>query len=744
MILRQFLQRLDTIILSFNSLPVYKTIQAEVQAHFSISLPSTDASQWTADPKPALKLQVLAQPPDLPATEKKWIFAKFRDPNCLELAAAFPAHLYLLWRQVLEDWSEMEIEKLQTGYYHELPFKRLDSQYDVFIVGDARTNRHFKCDPYFQQLARLGFTHVEINGLATAIPIEQENGRTDESYGAYYSHSPDLEQFVETELTQGTFPAEYIDANLNRLKKMAGYASKYGLSPGFGAYSPRSMPEAFFRRYPTLRGPRIDHPFRSYQPRFAMTLGHPAVREHYQQMLKNIMQAVPELSYYAIRPNDSGAGFEYTLSLYAGANGGPYLVREWKSLKELHQAAGRNIGRYYQLMAEAGQSVNPAFRVITELTHFDEEQPHIIPFLKSPVDLIFFTPPAKSEQPLVMRLKKSGSEKHYFNGLGVGKFPPLLGTPYPWYLWQQLKQVSAQDFENLIYCWGINPPDLVPYSINEEIVRLYQTNPQADVDAEIQKLARNWVGETCAGNLIKAWQLTDQAVESFKGMPLYSYFAFVWFRTWVRALVPNIEKISPAERDYHEKYVVTTYNNPNRVDLAGDCLWQITQEPTRQFLQQLDDQILPALEKALAELNPWLRDPATLPTSAHAVIIDQQERIRALKCWMANQRDVAAWIVSVHGYLDAKTPDEKERYRQMVIDMVARQIQHTEDLLDLWRTAHIEFMAISDFCETTFVYGENFGDLLERKLALLRKHQYDEPYIDPDFMWRLLKQEHLY
>jgi hypothetical protein len=252
------------------------------------------------------------------------------------------------------------------------------------------------------------------------------------------------------------------------------------------------------------------------------------------------------------------------------------------------------------------------------------------------------------------------------------------------------------------------------------------------------------VGETCAGNLIKAWQLTDPAVESFKGMPLYSYFAFVWFRTWVRALVPNIEKISPAERDYHEKYVVTTYNNPNRVDLAGDCLWQITQEPTRQFLQQLDDQILPALEKALAELNPWLRDPATLPTSAHAVIIDQQERIRALKCWMANQRDVAAWIVSVHGYLDAQTTAEKELYRHQVVEMVARQIQHTEDLLDLWRTAHIEFMAISDFCETTFVYGENFGDLLERKLALLRKHQYDEPYIDPDFMWRLLKQEHLY
>ncbi|MBN2089360.1 hypothetical protein JW964_07090, partial [candidate division KSB1 bacterium] len=705
MLFKHFLQQLDTIIFPINTLPVYETIRAEIQAHFSSSIPVIDSQQWKSGPKPELKLHITPNPPDMQATDKKWIHAILKAPQRLELTAAFPAHLYLLWRQVLEDWSEIEIEKLQSGYYHELPFKRLDSQYDVFIVGDARTNRHFQAEPYFQQLARTGFTHVEVNGLATAIPIEQENGRTDESYGAYYSHSPDLEQFVETELTQGTFPAEYLAANLNRLKKIANYALKYGLSPGFGAYSPRSMPESFFRRYPTLRGPRIDHPFRSYQPRYAMTLGHPAVREHYQQMLKNVMEAVPELDYYAIRPNDSGAGFEYTLSLYAGANGGPYLVREWKSLKELHQAAGRNIGRYYQLMAEAGQSINLNFRVITELTHFDEEQPHILPFLKPPIDLIFFMSPGENEHSLLKTLQQQGCEKHYFGGFGPGKFPPLLGTPFPWYLWQQLKQVQIQDFENLIYCWGINPPDLVPYSINEEIVRLFQINPAADVEQEIQKYAQNWVGKEIAPHLVTAWQLTDHVIEQFKGIPLYSYFAFVWFRTWVRALVPNIEKIPAAERDYHEKYVVTTFNNPNRVDLACDCLWQIDPEQARQLLKQLDEEILPTLEKALVELNPWLRDPTSLQTAAYAVIIAQQERIRALKCWMANQRDVAAWIVSVHGYLDAKMPDGKDRYRQMVIDMVARQIQHTEDLLDLWRTARTEFMAISDFCETTFVYG---------------------------------------
>ncbi len=744
MILRYFFQQLHAVVFPLNTLPVYNTILAEIRTHFSFSRPPINEYQKSPRPKRTLVMRIADQPPDLPATTNHWIYAKFSEPQRLDLVASFPAHLYFLWQQVLEEWSDLETTGLQAGYYHELPFKRLDSQYDVFLVGDARTNRRFNVDAYFQQLARLGFTHVEINGLAAAIPIEQETGRTDESYGAYYSHSPDLEQFVETELTQGTFPAEYLAANLNRLKKMAGYAVKYGLSPGFGAYSPRSMPEAFFRRYPTLRGPRVDHPFRSYLPRYAMTLGHPAVREHYQQMLKNVMQAVPELAYYAIRPNDSGAGFEYTLSLYPGANGGPYLVREWKSLPELHRAAGQNIGRYYQLMAAAGLSLNPNFRVLTELTHFDEEQPHILPFLKPPVELIFFAPPGEKARPLMTTLQQQGSEKHFFLGFGSGKYPPLLGTPYPWYLWQQLKGLQAQGFENLIYCWGINPPDLAPYSINEVILRQFQLNPEADVNAVIEFQARNWVGITTAANLINAWRLVDQVCEMFQGLPLYSNFAFVWFRTWVRALAPDIEKIPPAERAYHEKYVVTTFNNPNRVDLERDCLWQIDRAQTRQSLQQLDTQLLPALEKALVELDPWSREEMGLPWGPRFVILDQLERIRALKCWLANQRDVAAWIVSVHGYLDAQTTEEQERYRQMVVEMVARQIQHTEELLELWRTARTEFMAISEFCETTFIYGENFGELLARKLALLRQHQYDEPGIDPDFMWRLLKQEHQY
>lgn len=39
--------------------------------------------------------------------------------------------------------------------------------------------------------------------------------------------------------------------------------------------------------------------------------------------------------------------------------------------------------------------------------------------------------------------------------------------------------------------------------------------------------------------------------------------------------------------------------------------------------------------------------------------------------------------------------------------------------------------------ETLHAYGENFGTLLERKIALMEMYGDREPRIDPDFMWRM-------
>jgi hypothetical protein len=38
-------------------------------------------------------------------------------------------------------------------------------------------------------------------------------------------------------------------------------------------------------------------------------------------------------------------------------------------------------------------------------------------------------------------------------------------------------------------------------------------------------------------------------------------------------------------------------------------------------------------------------------------------------------------------------------------------------------------------------YGPNFGELLENKIRLMEAYGDAEPYIDPDYMWRLPEPE---
>ncbi|MGB3862805.1 MAG: hypothetical protein WA915_12015, partial [Candidatus Aminicenantaceae bacterium] len=76
---------------------------------------------------------------------------------------------------------------------------------------------------------------------------------------------------------EGLYPKDYLAANLELLKRNARLAIKYGLIPGLLCFEPRSVPESFFKKYPTLRGVRVDHPFRSYKPRYNLSVIHPAV-----------------------------------------------------------------------------------------------------------------------------------------------------------------------------------------------------------------------------------------------------------------------------------------------------------------------------------------------------------------------------------------------------------------------------------------------------------------------------------
>jgi hypothetical protein len=149
----------------------------------------------------------------------------------------------------------------------------------------------------------------------------------------------------------------------------------------------------------------------------------------------------------------------------------------------------------------------------------------------------------------------------------------------------------------------------------------------------------------------------------------------------------------------------------------------------------MDEDLLPTMKKILDLLA--VMESKAASAAEKAVVEDQRDRMVALRCWYRTERNVTAWVAGVHGYIESKDESFRKKCRALLKEMVLDEIANTQDLIHLWETARTNWMMISDVGETTFVYYRNIGDLMKKKVALMRGHEDDEPYVDPDFQWRV-------
>ncbi len=648
-----------------------------------------------------------------------------------ELTASHAHFLYTAFCRVRDDWSDEDVNRFATGHTIRMRVPWLEGN-DGFFAALPRIARHYDPEKTIQELARLGCTHVSVNVLA--FPEAMEQGVPGEIYPRFYAGSPDLDQFVSTELTRGLYPREYLEANLALLKKNAGLALAYGLTPGLTVCSPRTMPEAFFAKYPYLRGARVDHPFRSYRPRYTATLSHPLVRWHYAELMRTMMKEVPQLGFLSLWTNDSGSGFEFVSTLYAGRNGGAYLIREWKSDTAIARAAGENVVRYLRLLRDAASETNPVFRVITSLSWFGAEKDIILDGLGDRLDL-YLSPrdTADASRWGRMRALESKSSCLFNAARAAGNF--ILGVPAPGLSYDRLAGAVAPGIGHLTVTF--DPPSLAPWSINREIVREFQSGSSASVTEIVESIARRWCGADEAPMLVQAWQLAERAVRSFPDVPLYgNSWAFPLYRHWVRPFVPNISAIPDGERAYYERQMIATFNNPTLIDFNADALWVLMEQgQAAAIVRTCDSLVWQPLDEALRLLENSLMKRA-LPAQAREVLRDQRDRLRGVRCYFRTLRNIAGWVAGVHGYLGAATPEERTALRSAVRATVDDELKNAENLLELWNTSRTDFMPVAAAGENFAFYGANFGELLQRKIQLMKKHRDDTPFIDPNFMWR--------
>ena len=678
------------------------------------------------------------------------------------LTASEPALLYAFVHWLADGLTDEQAARLADGLLLEAAFAWQRPLFDTVLTQTARSVRGLDPETHIEHLARCGFTHLEVNGLATHDPHEESV--SGEFYAPFYTYCPGLNQFVESPLTHGLYPADYLQANMQRLKHLAALGRRYGLKPGLLCFEPRTLPERFFQRYPTLRGARVDHPLRSRLPRYTPAQDHPAVREHYRALMHALMNEVPDLAYLSVWTNDSGAGFEHTASLYVGRNGGPYLIREWRSHEQIAKAAGRSALGWLRLMQEAAAAVNPAFEVLLRIEPFKVEHDTLMAGLGDGLSIeapsllvrgydLPYRHPHYEEQggiagsPFHVTMDASETEilhacraqrhepKLSFSAGSAFNMEPLLGIPFPRMLHQKLTALRAMDARCVSAFGGLLHTARTPYWPNPEVLRAFQLDPTRAIDDVLHRLAKRWAGPDYAGLLMDLWGQVEEAIAYVPMVPLYGHFGFVWLRTWVRPLIPNLEAIPKEDRQFYERFMVSTANNPNINDLGKDVLFElITKASGRRMADQFDTNVLPRLTATLAQTQHLAEDA---PEPARAVFIDLQDRLRALQCWVTTQRNTCAWVAGVYGYLEADSDAEKAACRAYLQSMIDLDLTNTHALLDLWETSATEIILISGTGETPFLYGDNFGTLLRQKIALTEQYRHVEPYIDRDIIWRL-------
>ncbi len=702
---------------------------------------------------------------DLPVGDQsEWLYVRSSESDGIELYVSDTWFLYRLACRLADEWLDEDIDAFSGGKQFKAAFKHLRPAYDSLLNNHARTAKGFDPEDHIREMARQGYTHVEVNGYGTTFPYEK--AAPGELLYLFYTYCPALDQFAYSKLNKGIYPYDYLQANLNKLKHSAQLAEKYGLRAGILSFEPRSVPDELLERYPMLRGARVDHPLRSFRPRYNLTTAHPVVLDHYTEMLTKIMEAAPNIDYMTIWSNDSGAGFEYTSSLYVGRNGGGYVIREFKGDDAIAEAAAQNIIRFMKTIRDAGRGVNPNFKCVLRSEMFYAEQDHLWDNVEDGIELETHTLVSKgfnadyrhpkydwttdftfsglfnqfgdAEKPKKELLESRGSNAHiYFSPGSFWNMEPVKAPVYPKLLWEKLSDLHKQEVSHTAGLCGATPATLAPYNINQEILRSFQNDPSIPFETILSRQAEKWVGTGDAANLVQAWLHADEAYRSYP--PPVSVLAIwsTWYRVLVRPFVPNFEALSEEERAYYEDFHLGHANNRVRTDFRREINFEFcSPEYAGKCREAITQNTLPAIGEAIRVARAAL-DATDADSPARDVWIHHLERFLGAQSWLRSQRNIAAWIEGVHGYIDYDNPAEKERCRALVRETVLDEKANAQALLEHVESAETEWMIQSEIGETTFIYGDNIADLIRKKIALMEGREDDEPFVDPDFMWRV-------
>jgi len=596
-------------------------------------------------------------------------------------------------------------------------------------------------ETFMQSLANAGITHVQVNHLPDLMHPELLN-QPENVYLWFANFGPPLDLFFSSALNRGLYPETYLERNRKVLLRFAAAARRNGIEPLLYLCEPRFVPERFFRKHPTLRGPRVDNPTCSTSPLYALCTDMPEVQTHYREMMAQAMELVPDLALISLFTSDSGSGFDYNPDSYAGANGAGFNRKF---------PLDKRVNNFLSLLCEEGRRKNPEFTVNLTSGFPPEWREKILAGAQEGVvgsvyglydwaggleehwgyhQAMWGEPKAKWN---VLNLDRVAAARDRFDDMkqrfdlavrGGGNpivhaevpttdYPrPQRYTPHPFETIRIMKDLHRIGARRLA-AWGIiNPPELVPQDVNMEAMKAANAQIEAEPAALVRTIAERWVGAKHADALIEAWRLCDHA----------------WIRRpmWIHVglpkqmmpgpLVPDLTALTPEETAY---YRTVSIDDLDRIAGIGAFVRHEADERIRDYVigELYEKQTLTELAKAVELLG---KEAASAEAGAAVILHRQRDHIQF---GYLVQRSHYNWYEAGR-YI---APGENPGKGRSMPDIVDDEIACTRALIALLEGRQEQFMRTMTSDNMTYEFGPGFTGHLKIRVRLMEKHRNDPP-----------------
>ncbi len=614
-------------------------------------------------------------------------------------------------------------------------FDRLYENFDDFYGGFARAADDFDLVTHMIDTVRTGVENFEINTLYDDIPIQiREREHKNDVYPWWCTYSPGLDMFYESRLMRGTYKENMLENNRRNLLKNTDLAHKLGLAPVFTTFEPRLIPERFFRKYPELRGARVDYDAYSSVVEYGLDPTHPLVLEHFSEMMAQLMADVPDLKIFEIWSQDSNASFPWADCSYMKRNGPLRLFN-----KEFHEI----VNPLLIALRDTARKVNPETHININLdwVFSEREKLYILSLLPENVGATFNYSRYYSGQLGYDHLfKELDLDYIQFISEGVGHawklYAPMVGFPFPRATHKYLNMLTERGMKNFTLRGGLCTRAFVPDYINNDVIREMKYRPVDDIDAFLrQQAARNTETAEQADVLYRVWEICDkfhldyQASRQHPETKKYLHWTcslFISPRTLFRKLVwpvvPNRDALTFNETRYYKPPMFFTYDtDPSWNDMSYFNFMQQTEDSTLAYsADRCQNVLLPELEEAVALIN-------TLGEGMGEYLRDLRDRIECMLCIISTEKSLMKTQYLTHYYIHSDDETKKAQWRRDIREEMLADMENVKRFIKLLETSPSILIPTTSGEETVYMYKAPMSQPLKRKLVVMQNHLDDEP-----------------